>query len=375
MSLIADALKRAQEQRAQGKPGKDDDDRARRMLKGAATLRVDADTDRGVPKSLAVAGTVLAAALITFAGVVWLAPRAEGRGGAEVAVGSSATGQGEAPGPVSGPERGQPSVGSAEDEEGAEREGAETVVGPEAAAAVDAGASRTRVGGQGASTGTSTGTGETAETAGETPRFTLRLQGRDAPRPMDASELFGRALGAQRAGDYMAAASYYRRAIEQNPGDAQLHNNLGTVYRRLSMPGEALAAFRQATSVDPSYAPAWSNLGIMLDGLGRQEEAIDAFREALRRDPSNNGARVNLANKYIGMGLVDDAVPLLRDVLSDAPALPEAHYAMARAREAKGETDEAIRHYRVFLDLADGRFPALEARVSRHLAELEGGGE
>lgn len=381
MSLIADALRRAQEQRAQGKPGKDDDDRARRMLSGPRTLRVDADADRGVPRSVMIAGTVLAAALITFGGVVWLAPSADD-GSAVVAanpsnpsnpveqpVGGDVAGGSRASGAAEGVE---PPAGTGVVVVGAGTEGTEERRGAEGAEDAEPGPV--------AGTGTRTGTGAPvapvpAVPVGETPSFTLRLQGQEAPRSMDASALFGRALGAQQAGDLQGAASLYRRAIEQNPTDAQLYNNLGTVYRRLSMPGEAAGAFRRATEVDPGYAPAWSNLGIMLDGLGRDEEAIAAFRAALRQDPSNNGARVNLANKYIGMGLTDDAVTLLNDALHDDPALPEAHYALARARETAGDTAQAIRHYRVFLQLADGRFPALESRVVGHLAELEGGGE
>ena len=380
MSLIADALKRAQEQRARSKDGKDDDDRARRMLTGSGPLKVETRDGVSVPKSVGIAGTVLAAALVTFGGVVWLAPRADD-GGAVArsnvsnppppsnvaeprpeATGSPAGREsGRAAGGVAG---GAPEPSGVAAAETRDTESTENTEGTEAGATAEAGAAERPVG----------PVAEGGAETGETSSFTLRLQGQEAPSPVDASELFGRALGAQQRGELRTAVALYRRAIERNPSDAQLHNNLGTVYRRLSMPGEALAAFRTAVDVDRSYAPAWSNLGIMLDALGRDEEAIEAFREALRHDPSNNGARVNLANKYIGMGVIDEARSLLNEVLRDAPALPEAHYAMARAMETAGDTTEAIRHYRVFLDVAEGRFPALASRVEGHLEELEGGG-
>jgi Tfp pilus assembly protein PilF len=189
-----------------------------------------------------------------------------------------------------------------------------------------------------------------------------------------AEEHVAAALSAHRSGELTQAASLYRSALELRPGDAELWNNLGTVYRALSLPEEALVALRAAVEAEPRYAPAWSNLGLVLDMLEREGEAMEAFREALRRDPGNLGAKVNLANKYHALGMRGDARRLLDEVLRADRSLPEAHYALARVQEDAGEIDEAVRHYGLFLELGRGRFPALEERVADHLVGLSGMG-
>ena len=200
--------------------------------------------------------------------------------------------------------------------------------------------------------------------------FRIRVRGGLEART--AEEHVVAALSAHRAGDLTRAASLYRSALELRPGDAELWNNLGTVYRALSLPEEALVALRAAVEAEPRYAPAWSNLGVVLDMLDREGEAMEAFREALRRDPGNLGAKVNLANKYHALGMRGDARRLLGEVLRVDPALPEAHYGLARVQEDEGEIDEAVRHYGLFLELGRGRFPALEERVADHLVGLSG---
>ena len=73
MSLIADALKRAQEQRAGAAP----DPGARRLLTPSGPLKVRAGRRRDLPRSLAVAGFGLASSIVVFGLAVVLSPRAE----------------------------------------------------------------------------------------------------------------------------------------------------------------------------------------------------------------------------------------------------------------------------------------------------------
>lgn len=189
-------------------------------------------------------------------------------------------------------------------------------------------------------------------------------------RPIQRSAgggLFEQALAAQRRGDYQAAKTYYLQAAYLAPRNPELFNNLGTVYRALRELPSAEAAYRTATEVGSTFAPAWSNLGVVLGQQGRTQEAIAALQQALRLDPGNAAAKVNLAIQLYATGLLPDARKLLEDAIRIDPTLAEAHYELGRVLEKQNQRTAAIFHYGQFLSTAGGRFPEMEQAVRSRL--------
>ena len=193
-------------------------------------------------------------------------------------------------------------------------------------------------------------------------------------RPIESSEgsgLFEQGLAAQRRGDYETAKARYLQATYQQPRSLELWNNLGTVYRALRDLSGAEGAFRTATEIDRGFAPAWNNLGIVLAQQGRAQDAMAALQEAVRLDPANSGAKVNLAIQLHAAGALADARRLLEDAVRADPAMAEAHYELGRVLEKQTDRAGAIREYKLFLETAGGRFPSLEQAVRSRLARLE----
>lgn len=192
-------------------------------------------------------------------------------------------------------------------------------------------------------------------------------------RPIQSSAgggLFEQGLAAQRRGDYLAAKNLYLQATFLAPRNAELYNNLGTVYRALRDLPAAEAAYRNATEVNSRFAPAWSNLGVVLGQQGRRPEAITALQEATRLDPANLGAKVNLAIQLHATGLLPDARKLLEEAIRVDPGLAEAHYELGRVLERQNERTAAIIQYGQFLSAAGGRFPELEQAVRSRLRSM-----
>ncbi|HUR92378.1 MAG TPA: tetratricopeptide repeat protein [Gemmatimonadaceae bacterium] len=192
-------------------------------------------------------------------------------------------------------------------------------------------------------------------------------------RPIQSSPgsgLFEQGLAAQRRGDYVGAKNFYLQATYLAPRNPELFNNLGTVYRALRDMPAAEAAYRNATEVDGRFAPAWSNLGVVLGQQGRTREAITALQEAVRLDPSNAAAKVNLAIQLHSTGMLPGARTLLQEALTLDPGLAEAHYELGRLLERQGERTGAIIEYQQFLAAAGGRFPELELAVRSRLRRL-----
>lgn len=207
--------------------------------------------------------------------------------------------------------------------------------------------------------------------AGNAPGGRLQIT---VERPIGGSQgggLFEQGLAAQRRGDYETAKNRYLQATYEQPRNLELWNNLGTVYRALRDLSGAEGAFRTATEIDRNFAPAWSNLGIVLAQQGRSQEAMAALQEAVRLDPTNSGAKVNLAIQLHASGALPDARRLLEEALRADPAMAEAHYELGRVLEKQNDRAGAIREYKIFLTTAGGRFPALEQAVRSRLVRLE----
>lgn len=81
-------------------------------------------------------------------------------------------------------------------------------------------------------------------------------------------------------GDASAAADALRRALEEEPGAADLLLRRGILLREAGRWAEARAALETSVARDPSCAPAWRELGIVLDREGAAGAAA-ALRRAV----------------------------------------------------------------------------------------------
>ncbi|MGQ0814704.1 MAG: tetratricopeptide repeat protein [Gemmatimonadota bacterium] len=201
-------------------------------------------------------------------------------------------------------------------------------------------------------------------------RGNLRIQV-EQPRGAAMTMSGDQALAAQNRGDWAVARDIYERMIAAGSTSPEIYQNLGSVYKALGDLARAEQNYKSAVSLDPNFGAAWSNLGIVLYALGKKREAVAAYQEALRADPSDAAAKVNLAILYVENAVYPEARKLLEEALASDPSA-EAHYAYAQVMEALGDRSAAVRHYNLFLAASAGRFAALEIRVRSHITRLTG---
>ena len=75
--------------------------------------------------------------------------------------------------------------------------------------------------------------------------------------------------------------SAFEQALRLDSGNAEVHNNYGSLMSELGRHAEALAAYERALAVNPRYAEAHNNRGNAWRSLGRPEEALQAYGEAI----------------------------------------------------------------------------------------------
>ena len=69
--------------------------------------------------------------------------------------------------------------------------------------------------------------------------------------------------------EYDEAIEHYKKAIEINPGDGSIYNNIGNVYLRGKEDAEtALQYYDEATKIQPSFNYGWYNLALCQRALG-----------------------------------------------------------------------------------------------------------
>ena len=138
------------------------------------------------------------------------------------------------------------------------------------------------------------------------------VRARDSRRPrLSAEQCYEQGCELEE-NDRRHAIEAYRRALGIDSVHADAHINLG---RLLHESGEFSAAeshYRQALESRPHDPTAAFNLAVALEDQGRTEEAIRAYQDAIETEPSCSDTHFNLASLYERVGRPVDAVRHLK---------------------------------------------------------------
>ena len=98
------------------------------------------------------------------------------------------------------------------------------------------------------------------------------------------------------------AYQYFRRALQEQPGNKALWTSLGRACHEMDNFDDAIKYFLKSAELDPSYAMAYSNASASLVQMSRWEDAEKAAKMALECDPKELHAQLNLAHSYLAKG-------------------------------------------------------------------------
>lgn len=127
--------------------------------------------------------------------------------------------------------------------------------------------------------------------------------------------------------------------------------------RRQGKPEAALALFSRAVELDPGRAELYNNLGVILQDLGRFPEAVNAYQKAVKLRPIYCEARCNLANTLVSLGRTEEALGSYRLAIAANPGYPDAYYNQANALCGERRWQEAVERYQELLRVAPAHLP------------------
>jgi len=153
--------------------------------------------------------------------------------------------------------------------------------------------------------------------------------------------------------DYEEAAAWFRKAIEQDPGNGEYHYKLSITCARSGKIDEALALARRAQDLDPGVE-AYSIQVRTLEGKrlaakaermlagGAQHVPLAAsyLRRAVRLDPLEEGPYVLLAAALARMKEYREAAAVLRELLELNPEHGGAQSMLEQMRNMTSENLE-----------------------------------
>jgi len=105
----------------------------------------------------------------------------------------------------------------------------------------------------------------------------------------------------------------------------------------------------------PEHWEPWFWLGTAQLGLGQWDNARASLVEGRARDATVPQHWVQRALVSEQQGRVGEALDALRQAELLAPKLPEVHLNLAYALEVEGNRFLAVKHYRMFLTLTEGK--------------------
>lgn len=151
--------------------------------------------------------------------------------------------------------------------------------------------------------------------------------------------------------DFAVALKQYQKALDADPFNYRIMNNVASTMLQLGFTEQALAVANRALSIKPDYPSAMVNAGIALGKMGNDAASRGMFHKALALEPTNRNALFSLAVSLERGGLWDDALVSYQR-LAEAGDV-RGVLGQGRMQERRGNASEALRLYREVLVPAD----------------------
>ena len=154
--------------------------------------------------------------------------------------------------------------------------------------------------------------------------------------PGDEDLHYNLGIALAKLGKTEEAKKHYAEALQLFPDHGDAHNNFGNLLMLENKPAEGTDHFREAVRVMPDNASFHNNLGTALGLQGKAAEALGEFAQAVKLKTNYVEARVNLANACLAEGRVDEALAQLNEALRLKPDFQPAIQTLRRARQKQG---------------------------------------
>ena len=133
------------------------------------------------------------------------------------------------------------------------------------------------------------------------------------------------------------AVSYYDKAIQLNPSNADAYYNRGDAYDEMGEYGKAIADYSKAIELAPNHAPAYYNRGCAYGEIGAYDKAIADYTKAIGLNPNDSLTYYNRGLAYSKRGELPRALSDLEkciELSTDPELTKDAREALNEMRDS-----------------------------------------
>ena len=170
--------------------------------------------------------------------------------------------------------------------------------------------------------------------------------------PPKANNLLATAMDHHQAGRLAEAEAGYLEALKNDSRNGDALRLLGSLYVQTAKPDLAVKYLQHALQVQPENAEVFNNLGVALRNQGKLDEATAHFERAVGIKPDYVSAVRNLAGTMADIGSalyaqnkLDEAASYYERALNYVPDYFIALCNLGNVRQAQGRPNEAIALY------------------------------
>jgi len=159
-------------------------------------------------------------------------------------------------------------------------------------------------------------------------------------------------------------------ALAKNPRNPAAMNGLAVIYLGNDMSEEAFDLLKKAVEINPLDPLIHNNLGIACERLGEYAQSEFHYVRALSLKPGYYEARVNLGILASRTGDFEKGIAILIDLLAEHPQDSVLHFRMAYVYKTAGKLEEAIEEYKKSIELTPHIVAPYESLARLYLEKL-----
>ena len=146
--------------------------------------------------------------------------------------------------------------------------------------------------------------------------------------------------------DNTGAATWLTRLIHKQPGNPQVHNTLGSVYKAQGKLIDAALMFAKAQQLAPDYLDPYINLSLIFIDQGKPHDARPLLEQVLKKNPQHARAHSLLGDVFTFLKDYAPAIKSYQAALQLAPEQITIRFALALAHRHNGDYAHAEQRFK-----------------------------
>ncbi len=183
------------------------------------------------------------------------------------------------------------------------------------------------------------------------------------------ARLYNNAVAEADKGNTAAAVTLYEAILAEHPSHIESLNNLGVLAMAEGRRKEAISCFSRILQLKTDYGKAYNNLGLLMMQNGDNRLAEEYFRKGMEIEKDSIEPALNLAALLRNEKRYEEANRLLEGLISAGARNKSLYLSSALIKDEMGRHEEAIGYYKAYL--REGGSPGERNKVIERLKVLD----